>query len=380
MTVNYATSIAVDNDLLVIQANAFDPLFSSLDEEDAQRIAAIPGVESVEPGIYSWIATEDMPFFLIFGYEVGSQAADHYRIVEGKPVTGPKQIALGRRAMESLEKGIDDSVRLYGVPYRIVGIYETGQAMEESGGLVTLADAQEIAQKPRQVSLFQVGVQRGTDMDQVVSRIKATDKNLSASVASDYDATEQWAGMIEGVRAGHRRNRHPGRWAWHDERDGHVCDGADARNRYSARARLAPPSRRRPDPRRGACAEPRRRRARPGAGRGAHRDGRQCAGHRWFPGRCLLSRHLHSGPAHRRIAGTVRRRLPRLARGQPAARRGATLRRGAGDQSAAGQAFLSHLPGVVGLPFRNLWRRRLRTFISASGIGIGVATLVMLVG
>ena len=30
--------------------------------------------------------------------------------------------------------------------------------------------------------------------------------------------------------------------------------------------------------------------------------------------------------------------------------------------------------------FRNLWRRRTRTFISATGIGIGVATLVMMGG
>ena len=147
MTVNYATSIAVNNDLLVIQANAFDPLFSSLDEEDARRIEAIPGVASVEPGIYAWIATEDMPFFLIFGYEPGSQAASHYRIVEGKPVTGAKQIAIGRRAAESLKKEVDDTVRLYGVPYHIVGIYETGQAMEEAGGLGTPEEAPDLDAK-----------------------------------------------------------------------------------------------------------------------------------------------------------------------------------------------------------------------------------------
>jgi ABC-type antimicrobial peptide transport system permease subunit len=41
-------------------------------------------------------------------------------------------------------------------------------------------------------------------------------------------------------------------------------------------------------------------------------------------------------------------------------------------------APLGRLP--VGLPLRNLWRRRMRTAISVSGIGIGVATLVMLGG
>ena len=150
MMKNYGSTIGSSNDLLVMQANAIDPIFSSLDETAGQRIRSIPGVENVEPGVYTWIATEEMPFFLLFGYEPNSIASEHYRMVEGKPLTGAKQIVLGRSAADSLKKGVDDTLRLYGVPYRIVGIYETGQGMEESGGLVTLADAQDIAQKPEQ--------------------------------------------------------------------------------------------------------------------------------------------------------------------------------------------------------------------------------------
>lgn len=202
MVKNYGTAVGVSNDLLVIQANALDPLFSSLDEELAQRIQAVPGVETVDPGVYTWIATDEMPFFLIFGYPTGSAAAVHYRIVEGKPVTSPKQIALGRRAAESLKKTVDDTVRLYGVPYRIVGIYETGQGMEESGGLVTLADGQDIAQKPRKVSLFQVGLRQNSDMTQVKQRIESLDKTLTANIASEYNAAEQYAGLMQGYAWG----------------------------------------------------------------------------------------------------------------------------------------------------------------------------------
>jgi ABC-type antimicrobial peptide transport system permease subunit len=198
MIVNYGTAIGLSNDLLVMQANALDPIFSSLDEELGLRVRAIPGVANVDAGVYTWIATEEMPFFLIFGYEPGSPAAAHYRIVEGKPVTGPKQIVLGRRAADSLKKRVDDTVRLYGVPYHIVGIYQTGQGMEESGGVVTLADGQEIAQKPRKVSLFQVGLARGADIDQVIKRIEATDKGLTVSKASEYNASEQWAVWLYG--------------------------------------------------------------------------------------------------------------------------------------------------------------------------------------
>jgi ABC-type antimicrobial peptide transport system permease subunit len=57
---------------------------------------------------------------------------------------------------------------------------------------------------------------------------------------------------------------------------------------------------------------------------------------------------------------------------------------GAGEARSRGRTgnqdtALQRLPGV-GLPLRNLMRRRLRTIISATGIGIGVATLVMLGG
>jgi len=379
MTVNYATSIAVNNDLLVLQANAFDPLFSSLDEEDARRIEAIPGVASVEPGIYAWIATEDMPFFLIFGYEPGSQAASHYRIVEGKPVTGSKQIAIGRRAAESLKKNVDDTVRLYGVPYHIAGIYETGQAMEESGGLVTLGDAQEISQKPRQVSLFQVGVQRGTDMDQVVSRIQAADKDLSASVASEYDSTEQWAGMIEA-------------FAWGIAAIAILVGGLGMMNTMVMsvleRTREI-----------GVLRALGWRRSRIvsmilgeaivlsliggafGAVLGVVLT--ELSGNVQGIGGFLEG--IYSPDIF--LQGMLTALLLGVLGGAYPAWHAANLQPvealryegGAADRPAAGQAFFSRLPGA-GLPFRNLWRRRMRTLISATGIGIGVATLVMLGG
>ncbi|MEZ4580814.1 MAG: ABC transporter permease [Caldilineaceae bacterium] len=143
---NYGSALGVSNDLLVTQANSFDVVFSNLDADLAQRIEAVPDVATVEPGVFTWIAVGDVPYFLVYGYDPGTVAMNHYRIVEGKPVTGPKQIAIGRRAADALKLGLDDNLRVYGVPYRIVGIYETGQGMEESGGVVTLEDAQTIAQ------------------------------------------------------------------------------------------------------------------------------------------------------------------------------------------------------------------------------------------
>ena len=194
---NYSQAVGMGSDILVSQADAIDVAYSSLDETLGDRLRGIPGVEEVDPGVYGWIVTDEMPFFLIFGYEPGSVAMQHYRIVEGKPVTGPKQIVLGSEAVASLKKGVGENLRILGVPYRIVGVYETGQGMEESGGVVTVEDAQEITQKERKVSLYQIALRRGADAEAVIARVQAIDKSLTASMASEYEANEQWLGMIQ---------------------------------------------------------------------------------------------------------------------------------------------------------------------------------------
>ena len=199
---NYGGAIGLSNDLLVTQKNAYDVVFSSLDESLGPRINALAGVSNVDPGVFSWIAFEGTPYFLVYGYPPGSVAMAHYRIVEGKPVVRAGQIAVGRRGADALKKRVDDILPINGVPFRIVGIYETGQGMEESGGVMVLEDAKEIAQKQRKVSLFQIGLRRNADAEAVVERIQALDREVTVSKASGYSASEQWTAYLQGFAWG----------------------------------------------------------------------------------------------------------------------------------------------------------------------------------
>lgn len=199
---NYGGALGVSNDLLVTQANTYDVVFSSLDELLGERIAALPDVDNVDGGVFTWYSFDERPYFLIYGYAPGSTAMQHYRIAEGKPVTAAGQIAIGRRAADALHVGVDGSLRINGAPYRITGIYETGQGMEESGGVVTLEDAQAIAQKERTVSLFQVGLRRGADADTAIARIEALDDELTVTTAAGYSASQQWTQYLQGLAWG----------------------------------------------------------------------------------------------------------------------------------------------------------------------------------
>lgn len=195
---NYSSALGLSNDLLVTQANSMDVVYSNLEETYAERIQAIPDVANVDAGVFSWIAYPETPYFLVYGYAPGSVAMGHYRIVEGKPVMASGQVAIGRRGADALKKRVDDTLRINGQPYRIVGIYETGQGMEESGGVVALEDAQRIAQKERTVSLFQVGLRPGADADLVMARIANLDDELTVTEAAGYSSGEEWTGYLQG--------------------------------------------------------------------------------------------------------------------------------------------------------------------------------------
>lgn len=193
-----------DADLVVMQKGALDVSLSSLDEDIGERLLAIPDIERVDPGVLAYISTEGLPFMLLQGFEPHSPPMDHFKIVEGEPVRGPKQIIIGKQAAAALKKGVGDTLRIYGAPYRIVGIYETGQAMEESGGVITLEDAQSIAQKEHQVSMFQVRLRPQSlgRADAVIERIERIVPDVTVSKSADYGAQAEWVNMTRGFAWG----------------------------------------------------------------------------------------------------------------------------------------------------------------------------------
>lgn len=200
---NYVSMLTNPNaDITVMQKDALDISFSSIGEDLGDRLRSVPDVELAEPVLVAWATGENLPFFLAFGYEPNSLAVRHYKIVEGKPVSGPRQMALGKQVAQDLDKGVGDTMRILGTPFQIVGIYETGQAMEEAGGVVTLSDAQELARNPRQVNAFQLKVRRPDQVDAVFARLQALFPDLSISKGSGNAAAQQWMGMINAMAWG----------------------------------------------------------------------------------------------------------------------------------------------------------------------------------
>ncbi|HUX77097.1 MAG TPA: ABC transporter permease [Anaerolineae bacterium] len=191
-------------DLLVMQADSIDIAFSAVDEEVGRTLAGLSGVEDVSSMIYTYAATEGTPYFIVFGYEPDGFAIQHFKIVEGEGLTeraarhGGRPLILGRAVADDLDKEVGDAFRLYESVFRIVGIYETGEPIEDGAAVVLLSDAQVLSKHPHQANAFLLKLKDGDDAEQVRQRIERHFSDLTATLSSDLADAQDMLAYVQG--------------------------------------------------------------------------------------------------------------------------------------------------------------------------------------
>ena len=159
---------------------------SKIDEGVVRRIAALPGVRAAEGFLTGYTTMDDLPFFVVFGYHIRGLAIREYRVVEGQPLTTNRQILLGRVAAENLEQGVGQTLRIFDSSFEIVGIYETGVAMQDGGAVVSLRDAQRLFGQPRKVSFLGIWMQDPVRADALAQEIEARFPEVDLAQASAF--------------------------------------------------------------------------------------------------------------------------------------------------------------------------------------------------
>jgi ABC-type lipoprotein release transport system permease subunit len=158
----------------------------TLDQGIVRRIAALSGVRAVEGAYFACLGVENSPCFYAFGYPPRGQSIRGYPIVEGRPLTGNRQMILGRMAADSLGKGIGDSLRLFRSSFEIVGIYETGLPMQDGGAVISLRDAQRLFGRPHQVCFVNIWVEDVGQASRLRQQILERHPGVRIVQASDF--------------------------------------------------------------------------------------------------------------------------------------------------------------------------------------------------
>jgi ABC-type antimicrobial peptide transport system permease subunit len=173
-------------EVMVRQREAADTSVAFIDERIGDRIAVIPGVESVSGMLFAFTISEDAGMFLIQGFAPREAGIQKFQIVDGQRISTNRQIMVGRSMAEAQSLEVGDTITLGEMRFKVVGIYESSMAWEEMGGVVTLRDAQNFAGRQRKVTFFLVDVNDPAEAEQVAARINDQFPEVHASLAGEF--------------------------------------------------------------------------------------------------------------------------------------------------------------------------------------------------
>jgi ABC-type antimicrobial peptide transport system permease subunit len=175
-------------DLFAAEAEV-DSDFSAIDERVGARIAARSDVDAVSGMFWTGASTDKMPMLLVAAYHPREFAIRRYRIIDGEPMTGRRQVIVGRMAAEKMGSEVGDALRLMDSNFRVVGIYETGQAFEDAGVIIGLREAQALIGKPRQVQFYLISLRDPEQAEAVKKDLAATFPEIDFALTSELSET-----------------------------------------------------------------------------------------------------------------------------------------------------------------------------------------------
>jgi ABC-type lipoprotein release transport system permease subunit len=181
-----AMSMGSEADLMATEADAADMGYSTIEENIGERILAMPEVEAIAGIGYAIANTEQLPILLISGYNPQEFAIEHHKIVAGEPLRASRQILLGRQTAEALDAKVGQTLRLLESTFRVVGIYDTGVAWQDSGAVISLRDAQKIAGRPHQVTMYAIKLKDPQQADWVREKLEARFPEINVSRTSEF--------------------------------------------------------------------------------------------------------------------------------------------------------------------------------------------------
>ncbi len=192
-------------DLVLSQPDAFDISMSAVDEEIGQAVLNLPEVVDASGMLQGIVQAEGVPYFYIFGFPEDSFLLGRFDIVEGAGLDSRqarrsrgRPLLLGSAAAEAMNKGVGDTLRIFESVFRIVGIYQTGGTLEDSGAVIRLRDAQSLLGRTRQVSLYYVRLRDPDLRQRFIARAERLWPDLSISSTEELANKQQMGDFMRG--------------------------------------------------------------------------------------------------------------------------------------------------------------------------------------
>ncbi|MGH7137872.1 MAG: ABC transporter permease, partial [Pirellulales bacterium] len=127
-------------DLVVFRAGVAQRITSSLDSGLGKKIAALPNVAEVLPGLMDVVSLEDYDLFgvTVNGWPPDSSYFQQMHVVDGRPISSRdgRVVMLGSVLAKNLNKNVGDELDVIeGETFKVVGVYQSFNVFE-NGSMV----------------------------------------------------------------------------------------------------------------------------------------------------------------------------------------------------------------------------------------------------
>jgi len=181
-----AMAMGSEADLVAIEADASDMGYSTIDERVGARLSALSDVEAVAGVGFAFDTSRGTAIIFVMGHHPREFAIRHFKIVAGEPLSGLRQAIVGRQMAEVLSLEVGDTLRILDSGFRVVGIYETGVSFQDSGVVVSLRDAQRLAGRPHQVSVYNIKLRDPEQIEAVLENLEANFPEIDVTLTSEF--------------------------------------------------------------------------------------------------------------------------------------------------------------------------------------------------
>jgi putative ABC transport system permease protein len=175
-------------DFTITKANSGGFFSSTLNQSYVDEVQNITGVkEAVGVLINTYSLNGDA--FILMGISPDKLELANINLQEGNAFTsnGSNELILGKRASQSLDKHVGDTVTLFGSDFKITGIYETGNMWEDGGAFLDLDKLQNLTDNQGKVTMIFVKIDNDAQLQDVTDSIENTYPNKLTTIKSVDD-------------------------------------------------------------------------------------------------------------------------------------------------------------------------------------------------
>ncbi|EMI54519.1 ABC transporter permease protein [Rhodopirellula sallentina SM41] len=181
-------------DLLVVRSGSARRLTSTLDESLGDRIVALDGVVEVIPGLADVVSFPEAGLYVVpvSGLIPETQVFDAMEPVDGRRLlkTDERGVMVGITLADSLGKKVGETIDVVeDEPYKIVGIFESFNVLQNGSLVVSVAELQRLMGREGEVSGFSIITSDATDeamLDRISKQVEAMEPEVKVRPTREH--------------------------------------------------------------------------------------------------------------------------------------------------------------------------------------------------